>query len=179
MSSYVPRRTAPSLTDLNFINVNYGGRNRCIVIDTSNGYTMPNCTGYVHGRWLELGVSPVNLSLANARYYWYNQGDGYSRGQVPRLGAVACWDGGTDGAGHVAIVEDIIDAANGIYMISNSAYNSYFWQYQQVTNNVFQSNYTFQGFIYCPLSFDEDLTDEEIAIYFGRKKRGKLRLQFY
>ena len=178
MSSYVPRTSAPSQTDPNYVNVNYGGNNRCIVINTQNGCVMPNCTGYVHGRWLELGVNPVNLSLANARYYYLNTGDGYQRGQVPQLGAVACWDGGSDGAGHVAIVEEIIDAANGIYKISNSAYNSYYFQYQTVTNNVFQSNYTFQGFIYNPLSFDE-LTEEEIAEYFGGRKRADIRLQLY
>lgn len=165
MSSYVPRTTAPSQTDPNYVNVNYGGNNRCIVINTQNGCVMPNCTGYVHGRWLELGVSPVNLSLANARYYWYNTGDGYSRGQTPQLGAVACWDGGSDGAGHVAIVEEITNSNS--YKISNSAYNSYFFQYQTVTNNVFQSNYTFQGFIYCPLSWDFD----EIDIYLLKKRR--------
>lgn len=165
MSSYVPRTTAPSQTDPNFVNVNYGGNNHCIVINTQNGCVLPNCTGYVHGRWLELGVNPVNLSLANARYYWYNQGDGYQRGQTPQLGAVACWDGGSDGAGHVAIVEEITGPNS--YKISNSAYNSYYFQYQTVTNNVFQSNYTFQGFIYCPLSWDTDVLD----IYLMKRKR--------
>ena len=92
---------------------------------------------------------------------------------MPRLGAIACWDGGSDGAGHVAVVEEIIDASTNTYKISNSAYNSYYFQYQTVTNNVFQSNYTFQGFIYCPLSW----TDDNEYYFIRRNRHRKVALK--
>ena len=31
----------------------------------ANGFPLPNCTTYVWGRWLELGVSPINLSTGS------------------------------------------------------------------------------------------------------------------
>lgn len=167
MSSYVARTTAPSNTDPNFVNVNYGGNNRCIVIDTTTGCVLPNCTGYVHGRWLEMGINPTGLYLGNATGYYGYTSDGYSRGTIPQLGAIACWSGGSDNAGHVAVVENIINANS--YMISNSAYNSYYFQYQQVNNNYFQAGYTFQGFIYNPLSWDTDTLD----IYLMKKRKNK------
>lgn len=166
--AYIPRTTAPSATDPNFVNVNYGGRNRCIVIDTQNGCVLPNCTGYVHGRWLEMGIDPTNLYLGNATNYYSYTADGYQRGQSPMLGAIACWSGGSDGAGHVAVVEEIIDAVNGTFKISNSAYNSYYFQYQTVTNFVFQSNYTFQGFIYNPKSWE---WSGDFEVYWMKSRR--------
>lgn len=171
MSSYVPRTTAPSQTDPNFVGTAYGGNNRCLVIDTSTGCVLPNCTGYCWGRWLELGVSPVNLITGNATNWYGATWDGYARGNVPRLGAVACFSGGSDGLGHVAIVEEIIDANAGTFKISNSAYGSYYFQYQTVTNFVFQSNYQFQGFIYNPLDFDTDDYDIYASVIRRRRRR--------
>lgn len=41
-NAFVPRLTAPSTSDKNWINVAYGGKNRCIVCG-SNGSVLPNC----------------------------------------------------------------------------------------------------------------------------------------
>ena len=47
--TYIPRTTAPSADDKNWINVAYGGNNRCITSDTattygySRGSVLPNC----------------------------------------------------------------------------------------------------------------------------------------
>ena len=108
---------------------------------------MPNCTGYAWGRWRMLLGKYHNLSRGNASVWYGNTADGYQRGQTPKLAAVACWSGGSDGAGHVGIVEDTDSTG---YWMSNSAYNSYMFRYQHITNNFFQSGYTFQGFIYFP-----------------------------
>ena len=105
MATFVKRTTAPSSTDKNWINIAYGGYNHAIKIK-SDGSVLPNCTGYVHGRWLELGLPESKLCLNNAEIYWgYN--DGFSRGQTPKLGSIICWRKGaagpqSDGAGHVA-----------------------------------------------------------------------------
>lgn len=145
------RTSAPSQSDRNFINTSYGGRNRCIKIQ-SNGFVMPNCTGYVHGRWLEM-YNESNLSIRNAHYYWGNTSDGYRRGQTPVLGAVICWGDDTSShSGHVAIVEYIYP--DGRIITSNSAYGSTNW-YQQTLSPPYRyqgshPEYYFQGFIYPP-----------------------------
>ena len=50
--TYVPRLTPPAANDKRWINVKYGGFNKCIVINSGTGSVLANCTGYVHGRWL-------------------------------------------------------------------------------------------------------------------------------
>lgn len=151
---FVPRTTAPALDDLNYIShyAPFNGYNYCIIIDSATGYVMPNCTGYAWGRWRELLGSYHNLSRGNASVWYGNTSDGYQRGQTAKIAAVACWSGGSDGAGHVGIVEDI--DSTGFWM-SNSAYQSYMFRYQHITGNFFQSGYTFQGFIYYPEEFLE------------------------
>lgn len=166
MSSYVIRTTTPSSSDPNFINYAYGGNNRCIAI-ASNGYVLPNCTGYCWGRWLELSVPNVTLSTGNATNWYGNTGDGYQRGQTPRQGAVACWSGGSGGEGHVAIVEEV--AASGVN-VTESAYNSYAFRSNTYPLNMTKSGYTFQGFIYIPLSFDD-------LLIIKRRQRLKLTVR--
>ena len=45
MATFVPRTTAPSTTDKNWISVKYGGYNHAMVINSSTGAVIPNCTG--------------------------------------------------------------------------------------------------------------------------------------
>lgn len=126
------------------------------------GYGMPNCTCYAYGRFWELaGGSKPTLSTRDAERWWGTQ-DGYDRGQTPKRGAVACWRRGdattdSDGAGHVAIVEHI--NADGSWICSNSAWKSTLWYEKTIrpeNGNTWNSNYTFQGFIYNPVDFDSD-----------------------
>lgn len=114
--SYEPRLTAPNPSDLRYINVEYGGYNECIVIDHATGLTMPNCTGYVHGRVMEILGTYVDsgLSTGNAyKYYGYTQ-DGFERTYEPQLGGILCFETKPEykgpSPGHVCIVEEIIDA---------------------------------------------------------------------
>ncbi len=152
--SYTPRTTQPSSGDILWTKSGYGGVNPCILGSPSawSGSVLANCTGYVHGRWMELGgtTSDYGLSLGNANTY-YNYSDGYERGQEPRLGAVLCLGGGS--AGHVAIVEEILD--NGDIMCSESNYGYTVFEY---VRRYKASGYMrtggsvggFQGFIYHP-----------------------------
>ena len=146
-----PRLSAPSNTDPNFINRNYGGYNGCIPIQ-GNGCVMPNCTGYAWGRWLETAGS-CNLSTSNAANWFGNTGDGYARGSVPALGACICFSTAGGQPGHVAIVEEIID--NDTIVTSDSNYGAeYFvtrtrrraWGWNWWSGG----NLYFQGFIYNP-----------------------------
>lgn len=163
MAKYTPRLSAPSTTNKNFIHSSKGGYNNCILI--SGNSCLPNCVGYCWGRWREiLGTTP-KLSLNNAENWWGYTADGYKRGKTPKLGAVICWRKGqagvsSDGAGHVAIVEQI--KSNGDIVVSESHYGGTRWRtytYTKASNYRLGSAYTFQGFIYLPLTFAETTTN--------------------
>lgn len=133
------------------------------------GDTLPNCTAYAWGRFYEiLGTRPA-LSTGNAEQWYLNTADGYKRGQTPVLGAICCWQkgattnvDGTDGAGHVAIVEKI--NTDGSIVTSESGWNSssYWWTTTRTNDNGnwgASEGYIFQGFIYCPTTIATPNTD--------------------
>lgn len=164
--AYTPRTTIPTTGDLRWTNTAYGGYNNCILGSPSawNGSVMANCTGYVHGRWMELGnvnsdygyysgSNNIGLSLGDARSYYGKTDDGFARGQEPQLGAIICLGGGS--YGHVAIVEEILD--NGDIMCSESNYSlavfEYVRRYKSLGYKRSSSSLSiggFQGFIYHP-----------------------------
>ena len=139
--------------------------------NTGNG--LPNCTCYAYGRYAEikgnwepfaqtnLGRESVMLPRGNGGDWWgqatnpnnkYYIGDG-NFGQTPALGAVICWHDPTGRyAGHVAIVEQILD--DGRIWTSNSAYGGeYFYMaYRNAADNYYipyhNGAYRFQGFLY-------------------------------
>ena len=155
MSEYTTRLTAPSKDNKNYIHTSAGGFNRCIEI--GNGYCLPNCVGYVWGRWRELLGKDPKLSRRNAEdWYGYTE-DGYKRSQTPKLFAVACWKKGklwneNDGAGHVAVVEQI--KANGDIVTSESVYGGERFRTRTYTKKsayYLAKGYEFQGFILFPV----------------------------
>lgn len=167
---YNRRTSAPSNTNKYYLKYGktYNGYNKCILINSSTGSCLPNCTGYAWGRYCEAqGIHSCKLSTGDAGNWWYKQ-DGYKRGQTPKLGAVICWSK-INGAGHVAIVEKIED--NGDITTSNSAYNgSYFFldELKKSNNYYFGKNYVFQGFIYPDTEFidpDTPIPPEEQKNY--------------
>lgn len=165
MAIYNERLTAPSTTDKNYLHHTKGGYNYCIIISGSS--CLPNCVGYAWGRWRELLGKYHNLARTNAENWYGNTADGYKRGQTPKLGAVICWRKGkagvsSDGAGHVAIVEKIND--DGSILISQSAYGGSRFTTKTIKPPfVYGANYTFQGFIYPPVEFEEK-KEEEVKI---------------
>lgn len=134
-----------------------------------SGYGLPNCTCYAWGRFWEIsdptgeGLNRPTLPLGDAGT-WFGEATDYQRGQTPELGAVVCWSK-PGGAGHVAIVEQILE--NGDIITSNSAYGSTFFY----TSHVYKSNgynagaYVFQGFIYNPFAWSVE------PIPSGRKRK--------
>ena len=164
MGVYVPRLEAPSSTDKNWIKSTYGGYNYCIVINETTGSVLPNCTGYAWGRWRELLGKYHKLSRANAENWYGNTGDGYKRGKEPKLGAVMCWHGAGDLAGHVAVVEQINDDGSIVCSESNYGGSRFSKRTLKSPYNI-SSSITFQGFIYIPIEFDdgvEDIVPDEI-----------------
>lgn len=150
---FKPRTSAPATTDKNWIHTSKGGYNGCILI--SGNAVIPNCVGYAWGRMRELlGYNP-KLSKGNAET-WYAYKDGYARGKTPKLGAVICYAKGSatnsaDGAGHVAIVEDIY--SDGSILVSQSAYGGTRFSTKKLSKGYAWSGLTFQGFIYPPVEF--------------------------
>lgn len=150
-----PRTVEPSYTDKHWLHTKNGGLNECIEINNS-GSCLPNCVGYAWGRFYEFTGKRPNLSKANAENWYPHTADGYNRSQSPAVGAVICWrkgqaGNGNDGAGHVAIVEEV--KSNGDVVTSNSAYGGKRFYMQTVTKASGYSigdAYTFQGFILPP-----------------------------
>lgn len=121
-----------------------------------SGYGMPNCTCYAWGRFYEITKTKPKLCTMNAEE-WYKYNDGYKRGNTPKLGAIAVWSMGKvgnsrDGAGHVAVVEEIY--SDGSFLTSNSAYRSTMFYTKKIGKYKKLYNYKFLGFIYPPIEFD-------------------------
>jgi len=157
MAKFTPRKSAPSATNKNYIHSSKGGHNRCILITGKS--CLPNCVGYAWGRWRELLGKAHNLSLGNAENWYPNTADGYKRGKTPKLGAVICWRKGQtynegDGAGHVAVVEEI--KSNGDIVTSESVYGGERFRTRTYTkaSGYKLANHVFQGFIYPPVTFE-------------------------
>ena len=158
MAVFIPRLKAPDKTDRHWLRPSAGGVNKCVHI--KNGSVLPNCVGYAWGRWYELLGKAPKLSRSNAEVWWRKE-DGYERGQVPRLGAVICWSKGVvgvgkDGAGHVAIVEQI--KPDGTIVTSNSADGGSRWYKKTIKPPYNFGKFDFQGFIYLPVEFAEEVT---------------------
>lgn len=153
--TYTPRTTRPENGDKRWTQIPHGYNAQIIGSPTAWPYSViANCTGYVHGRWLELGntTTEYNLSNGHAKSYW-GHADGYERGQEPRLGAVLCMGGGENG--HVAIVEEILD--NGDIMCSESNWGKSIFEYVRRYKSLGYRRSSssasiggFQGFIYHP-----------------------------
>ena len=148
---YVPRLTSKGMRG----NPYWYGRNPFY----QAGYGLPNCTCYAWGRFWEVADAAhdysnrPNLSTGNAEDWWGHTSDGYERGQEPALGAIACYrDGNFSGDGHVCVVEEI-DTVNNRCLVSESAYNGYYFRathYISMNGNYGYGGYVFQGFIYNP-----------------------------
>lgn len=186
MTVFYSRYIAPDPLDRNWIKSTMGGNNPCILIKENS--VLPNCVGYAWGRWLELLKGPHNLSKGNAENWW-TKIDGYARGGVPKLGAIACWRKGlagnsTDGAGHVSVVEDILP--DGTIITSNSSYlGSRFYMRTITPPYNIGSTFSFQGFIYPPIDFQyasptthtlEEIAKQVIAGKWGNGADRKARL---
>lgn len=163
---FTQRFSAPPRGNLLWVRRSSGGYNRIEQTGngSSGGWTLPNCTGYAYGRFMECqGITTCDLIHspgADARN-WYGHSDRYSRGSTPYLGAVICWGAGR--YGHVAIVEQIISNTDIIWSESNwsgrlsGSHPERYWR--RIRGN--PANYIsgFQGYIYPPVTWDgEDPT---------------------
>ena len=95
------RTNAPQPSNTRYININYGGLNYCVVRDQSNGFVLPNCTGYCWGRALETTKSTrVDLSN-NQGSVWFSQNK-------------QKWDNGTGGYPYLDFINKEVSLPGGI-----------------------------------------------------------------
>lgn len=144
------RTTAPSASNKYYKHTSAGGVNECIRINGSS--CLPNCVGYAWGAFYEQTGTRPKLSRRNAKEWYGYTPDGYTRGNVPKVGAVACWGGGQ--YGHVAIVTEV--RSNSI-MVAQSNYGGNAFEVvecQKIATGYksHAGNIHFQGFIYCPVT---------------------------
>lgn len=159
MAKFEKRLSAPSKSNKYY----YSHSN----IFYTSGYGMPNCTAYAWGRVYELTGKRYTALHGNAEDWWpAAKKAGMKTGSTPKLGAICCWRAGVvgndnDGAGHVAVVEEI--KPNGDIVTSNSAWkgtNFYTKTVTKASGYQYSSSRPFQGFIYCGIDFDDDVKVE-------------------
>ena len=150
---FVPRLTAPSYTDPNWIMQSAGGKNPCIRGWNAVGNSvLSNCTGYVIGRSLELfGDDAYSLPWqynAGEYYPYLNESGVWKKSSKPSLGAVGCYRSTVGSWGHVLIVEQI--NSDGSIVTSESAWQGSRWYSQTLRPPYYTWNNSFalQGFIY-------------------------------
>lgn len=161
VESFKPRLTRPEAGNKYYITKAAGGYSSAVKGSPTDSAcnVLANCVGYAYGRFNEIvGEGACKyLSPVNAENFMQYKGD-LEIGTELRLGACMVWQKGatlkgTDGAGHVAIVEKIISGTE--IVTSESGWNASkpFWTQtrKKGTGNWGQGNgYKFLGFIYNP-----------------------------
>lgn len=162
---FEPRLTIPENGNKYYIRKENGGYSNAIpgYPKHSSLDVLSNCVGYAQSRFNEIiGAGNCNwLKPVNAeRFIDYAKPQGLKISNKPQIGACAVWRGGdtsdgSDGAGHVAIVEAVYD--DGSILTSESGYGDgrAFWTTQRVKGNSGNwgqkiSSYKFLGFILNP-----------------------------
>jgi len=159
--AYTPRLTRPTAGNKYYIRKANGGYSNAILGNPTDSQcnVLANCVGYAYGRFNEIGQYGYCKYLApvNAENFMDYKGS-CKTGMTPKLGACMVWEGKGDLAGHVAIVEQIIDANHIVTSESGYGSSTPFWTQHRYNNNGrwgTGSNYPFKGFIYNPAVPDE------------------------
>lgn len=160
------RTSKPGSGNKFYITDESGGYSKCIKGNPTdkNCDVLSNCVGYACGRFNEIiGKMKYPYLNCNAeRFIERAKEAGLEIGNTPKVGAIICWsvgsiNTGNDGAGHVEVVEKVIDN-NTIYTsASNYGGTAFYNATRRNTNGRWGigSSYTFRGFIYNPAVQDE------------------------
>lgn len=104
---FTQRLIPPTPNNPRFINISYGGLNRCVVRDSNNGFVLPNCTGYCWGRALETTKS-TNVDLSNNQAsIWFRQNKNK-------------WDNGTGGYPYIDFVNKEVNIVGNVEKVTNT-----------------------------------------------------------
>ena len=155
------RTSKPESGNKFYNTVSKGGYSHCIVgYPTDKGCNvLANCVGYACGRFNEIiGTMKYPYLNCNAENFIERAKQyGLQVSSKPVLGGIMVWQkgatlSGNDGAGHVAIVEKIIDN-NTIYTSESGYGSSAFWNSTRSNTNGrwgIGSDYKFRGCIINP-----------------------------
>ena len=159
---FTMRTSKPSSGNKFYIRKANGGYSTCIQGSPTDSQcnVLANCVGYACGRFNEIIGSMKYPSLnCNAENFIERAKNTYGLeiSNVPTLGGIMVWQkgstlSGNDGAGHVAVVEKIIDS-NTIYTSESGYGSSAFWNSTRRNSNGrwgLGSGYTFRGCIVNP-----------------------------
>lgn len=161
---FKPRMTKPESGNPYYNRIATGGYSGAIMGSPrcEGADVLANCVGYAAGRFNEIiGKNKfVYFQYPPNAEDFYDTGvsQGLKVGKEPKLGAIIVWAKGktwtsSDGAGHVAVVEEI--KADGSIVTSESGYGcaSPFWtsrRYKENGNWGAGTQYRFLGFVYQP-----------------------------
>lgn len=160
MKRFTPRLVKPEAGNKYYIRKAEGGYSTAILGKPTDKdcNVLANCVGYACGRYHEIADRPQFdlIDTVNAENLIESaKRHGLQTGSIPKLGAMIVWQKGStlkpdDGAGHVAIVEEI--AADGTIRTSESGYgaNKPFWTAYYKPPYYGGTGYTLRGFIYQP-----------------------------
>ena len=157
------RTTRPTSGNKYFITKRSGGYSTCIKGKPTDRQcdVLSNCVGYACGAFneeLNLGYEKYHLNCNAENFIERAIASGLSVISKPVVGSIICWQKGntlseSDGAGHVAIVIEVIDS-NTIRTAESGYGNSNpFWIATRKNNNGrwgLNSNYKLRGFIVNP-----------------------------
>ena len=157
------RTTRPTSGNKYFITKRSGGYSTCIKGKPTDKQcdVLSNCVGYACGAFneeLALGYEKYHLNCNAENFIERAIASGLSVISKPVVGSIICWQkgntlSGSDGAGHVAIVIEVIDS--NTIRTAESGYGSSnpFWITTRKNNNGrwgLNSNYKLRGFIVNP-----------------------------
>lgn len=149
-------------------NASKGGKSRCIAGKPTDSTcnVLCNCVGWACGRFNHIynlltgynGIKYPNFCVNAENFIEIAKQYGLSTGLTPKAGAIMVWQKGatlnkSDGAGHVAVVEQVISSTQ--VKTSESGYNSFAFKNRIRTKGAdgnwgTAGKYHFRGFIYNP-----------------------------
>lgn len=157
---FTPRYKRPEAGNKYYITISAGGWSRAIKGKPTDPDcdVLANCVGYAYGRFHEIASCPAMnlLDPVNAENIFKNaQEHGLKTGSTPKAGALIIWQKGDtlsskDGAGHVAVVEEI--GIGGEITTSESGYGAKqpFWVSHYKAPYAYKDGYKLLGFVYQP-----------------------------
>lgn len=144
-----------------------GGYSTCIKgKPTDKCDVLANCVGYACGRFNEIYSQITGYNGMKYPYFNCNAENFIERAKsfypelsittTPHAGAIAVWQkgntlSGSDGAGHVAIVEKVLSPTEIVTSESGYGGTAFFTKTRRKDNNWGQSGYLFRGFIVNPV----------------------------
>lgn len=160
--AFTPRLTRPEAGNKYYITKSKGGYSNAVKGNPTDSKcdVLSNCVGYAYGRFSEIGGYKCCKYLAPVNAENFIEYAGSCKvGQVPQPGACMVWQKGatlkgSDGAGHVAIVEKVISSTEVVTSESGWGCSTPFYTKTRKKGSDGRwgqgSAYKFRGFIYNP-----------------------------